>query len=768
MANDLRKVLDAIDGTSSVDALQSKLNFRSADWLDRALAALVADEMICEAEHSTGLLDFTSVEPSVQSDDSERKAQDLRAKIKARREGGERSPPGAGVRDQESEEKTRKLAEEKALREAADRARQEAEAQARKLAEEKALREAADRARQEAEAQTRKLAEEKALREAAERARQEAEAQARKLAEEKALREAADRARQEAEAQARKLAEEKALREAVERARQEAEEQVRRETEDRVRREAEEAASREAEERVRRETEDRIRREAEETASREAEEAASREAEERVRRETEDRIRRETEETASREAEERIRRETEDRIRRETEERVRQEAEAEAQRAVEDRVRQEAEDKAWRKAEEKSRSEEEKLARKRVGKKEPAVDSGKSLRWGKPVALGLLALIVLGLVAIHLISFDGQIPQFEKALAGQFQQPVKIKGLRLSLLPQTHLRLEGVAIGAEGQIRVSGIKAVGGLGNLFNDKKVFKSIELDSPVVTEEGLGWILFGKPLAQDVAFGQVGAVNARLESKNVSLPAVDAKLQSDGEGAWKTVVIESVDKNINLELTRKGETVQIDFKARSFKIPFGSDLTLDDLVASGTAERNQLAVTEFKSFSHGGILGGSARLKWGSQWTLAGELNAKQIDTSRLLPGLIDGARLAGVAAYAMQAADATKLFAANRVEGNFVLGRGTLLGVDLGRMLQGGTMSGETRFAEIAGNFVHDRGATQLKLVRLTEGGMSANGAVDVDASKNVRGRFAVDLKLPMEQRRASLAVSGTLTKVEWRR
>ena len=375
---------------------------------------------------------------------------------------------------------------------------------------------------------------------------------------------------------------------------------------------------------------------------------------------------------------------------------------------------------------------------------------------------------MLGLVAIHLISFDGQIPQFEKALAGQFQQPVKIKGLRLSLLPQTHLRLEGVAIGAEGQIRVSGIKAVGGLGNLFNDKKVFKSIELDSPVVTEEGLGWILFGKALAQDVAFGQVGAVNARLESKNVSLPAVDAKLQSDGEGAWKTVVIESVDKNINLELTRKGESVQIDFKARSIKIPFGSDLTLDDLVASGTADRNQLAVTEFKSFSHGGILGGSARLKWGPQWTLAGELNAKQIDTSRLLPGLIDGARLAGVAAYAMQAADATRLFAANRIEGNFVLGRGTLLGVDLGRMLQGGTMSGETRFAEIAGNFVHDRGATQLKQVRLTEGGMSANGAVDVDAGKNVRGRFAVDLKLPMEQRRASLAVSGTLTKVEWRR
>lgn len=608
LAGDLREILNAIDGMSTVEALRNKLGFVSASGLDEALAALVADDLI----HEAGVLP---------SPDSERKAQELRAKIKARREGAERSSVDVDTHEHESEEQARRETEEQA--------RREADAQARKLAEQQA--------------------------------------------EERARRDAEERARQEAAAQAQRIAEE----------------QARREAEEKVQREAEEEARREAE-------------------------------------------------------------------------RAEQETQA--------RLRMEADEKAWREAEEKFRREEAEAAeeaRTRAVAKAGKASSTKPRKWGLPVALGLLALIVIGLVAIHLVSYDGQIPQFEKAITAQFQQPVKIKAIHLSLVPRTQLRLEDVSIGAEGQVRVSRITAVGGVGNLFSEKKVFTSIELDSPLVTESGLGWMLFGKSPARDVAFGQVSASNARLESKNVSLPAFDAKLQFDGDGAWKTIVIESADKNLSLELAPKGEAVQIEFKARSFRIPFGSDLTLDDLVASGTANRAELAVAEFKGFAHGGILGGNARLKWGANWSLAGELNARQIDTARLLPGTMDG-RLAGTAVYAMQAPDGAKLFAANRLEGNFVVARGTLFGVDLGRLLQGGGMSGDTRFTELAGSFVHERGATQLRQVRLSEGAISANGTAEVDADSNVRGRFAVELKMSAEQRRANLAAGGTLKKIEWRR
>ena len=816
LANDLRKVLEAIDGTSSVDALQSKLNFRSADWLDRALAALVEKELICEAQSATGpgLLDFTSAPSGPQIEDSQRKAEEgarreteerarHEADVKARREAEEkakaRHEADAKAR-REAEEKTRREAEEKARREAEsearkeaeDKVRRDAEEQKQKLGEEQELKLAAERvrsraaeaARQEAEKQA-KLAEEQELQRAAERVRSRAAEHARKEAEEQARKSAEEQERKAAEEQERHIAAERARQEAEEQARKLAEEQERRKAAERAREEAEAKARKLAEDLARRDAEDKVRREADEKVRREAEEQVRRKAEEQARKDAEEKVRREAEEKARREAEEAARREEEAQGRRETEEKVPQEA-VEAARGDAERARQEAEtkvrvaaeEKACRESEENLRREQEAAANKlanakaktnaKAAAKEGQARLTRSRKWGKPLALGIAALLVAGLVTIHLISFDGQIPQFEKLLAGQFQQPVKIQALRLSLVPQPQLRLEGVSIGSEGQIRIPRLKAIGALGNLSGDKKVFKSVELDSPVVTEAGLGWILFGKPLARDVVFGEVSALNVSLESKNLSLPAFDAKLQSDGDGVFKAIVIESVDKNLNLELTSKGESVQIDFKARSFRIPFGSQLTLDDLVASGTANRNELAVTEFKGFAYGGILSGKAMLKWGTNWSLSGELNAKQVDTSRLLPGLMGDGRLVGTAAYAMQAPDAAKLFAANRLEGDFIVSRGLLLGVDMGRMLQGGAIRGETRFAEVTGSLVRDRGATQLKQVRLTEGAMTANGTVEVDANDNVQGRFAIELKRAAERQRATLAVSGTLKKVEWQR
>ena len=653
LAHDLRPVLNAIDDMSSVETLRSKLDPLSAAEVDEALATLAAEDFIRESTSSTSASAPSAAEHL-------RKAQELREKLKARRQGAERSTPETDAAEQQSHEQARRDAEEEAGREAAERARQEAEAKARRDAEEEAGRKAAERAQQEVEAKARRDAEEEAGRKAAERARQEAEAKARQGAEEEAGRQAAERARQEAEAQARQSAEEEAGNEAAERTRQRAEVQA----------------------------------------------------------------------------------------------------------------RLLAEEQAWLESEEKIRREEQaeasRLANAKGASPGEKARSGIPRNWGKTLGLGLVSLVVLALVAIHLISFDGQIPQFEKALAGQFQQPVKIQALHLALVPLPHLRLEGVSIGSDGQIKVPRIKAFGELGNLFSDRKVFKSLELDSPVVTEEGLGWILFGKALGRDMVFGQVSALNASLESKNVSLPAFDAKLQIDGEGAWQTIAIESLDKNLNLELVPKGQSVQIDFKARSFKIPFGSALTLDEMVAKGVADRSGLSLTEFKGFAYGGILDGNASLKWGTNWSLAGELNAKQIDIARMVPELMDGGRLAGKASYGMQAPEAAKLFTTLRLEGNFVIPRGTLLGVDLGSVLQGGGARGDTRVTDLTGSFVHDRGATQLRQVRLNESAMSATGMADVDADQNVRGRFAADLRLSAEQRHANLTISGTLKKLEWRR
>ncbi|MCF8178340.1 MAG: hypothetical protein K9J74_07515 [Sulfuritalea sp.] len=532
-----------------------------------------------------------------------------------------------------------------------------------------------------------------------------------------------------------------------------------------MQRDAEEQAQNEKEALAREEAEKQARREAEEQARLDAEAEARRKAEELARQAAEAQAQREAEERARLAAAEQARRDTEEQVRREAEERVRREEEALDRLAAEESARLEAEKQA-------RQHEKEAKARKRA-KEDASVASKNAVAgwlrtWGKVFALGLTVLILVVLGAIHLISFDGQIPQFEKALSGQFQQPVKIKSLHLSLIPRPHLRFDEVTVGGEGQIRILRVNAMGHLGGLFSEKKDFKSIELDSPSVTEDGLRWILFGKPVAKEVGLGQVSVMNAQLELKHVSVPAFAAQLKLDETGAWSSIAMESNDRNIKLILAPKDESVQFDFDARSFKIPFGSKLTLEDWTAKGTADRNGLSLSEFKGFVVGGFLSGQARLDWRANWNLTGELRAKQIDAELLAPGVLSNARLAGAASLSMQAPESAKLFASPRLEGNFVSERGTLLGVDIARMLQGRGIRGDTRFVDLTAGFVHEQGATHLRQLHLSEGAMSASGTVDIDAEMNVSGRLLVDLKLESDRRRATLAISGTSRNVTWDR
>ncbi len=642
LAPDVFRLLQAIDGSSTVESLRGKLGHLSAEQLEEALDTLAGDDFIEELESPTS---ENGAGQSVSSAaEAQRRALALRAKIKARREKADRLAPEADAGESQG-----KLATQ-----------DENEARAREDAESKLQREAEERAREEAAANARREAEERAREEAAANALREAEERARQEAEAKARRDAAALVQQEAEAAARRQAEEQARFEAEERARQEAE--------------------------------------------------------------------------------------------------------------LRDRLA--AEDAARQAEEEKNRKSEKKAKARKRSKDKSASASGNAILgwlrvWGRGLAFGLVALVAIGLGLLHLISFDGQIPRFEKALTGQFQQPVKIKALHLSLLPRPHLRLEDVSVGAAGQIRVARIKAMGSIGNLFSDSKVFNAVELDSLLLDDEALGWVLFGKPLARDVLAGQISVLNAKLESKYLSLPDFSAVLKADDGGVWTSIALESLDKSFSLKLAPQGEKVQLGIDAKSFKVPFGAAFTLEDWVAKGTADRNGIVLSEFKGFVVDGFLSGDARLEWGANWSLSGDLQAKQMDAALLAPGALSDARLAGTAKYAMQAQEAAKLFAAPRLEGTIVIPRGTLLGVDIGRLLQGRGTRGTTRFVDLGANFVHERGATQLRQLRFGEGVMSASGTVDIDADSKVRGRLAVDLKLGTDQRRANLALSGTAASIEWR-
>ena len=750
-----------------------------------------------------------------ETEEAERKARE-EAERKAR-EDAERRAQEAAERErkaQEAAERERQEIDKRARREAEKQARREAEAYAR--AQEAARIEAEGRARKEAkeakEAERKARREAEAYAQAQEAAHVEAEAQARKEAEE-----AERRAREESERRARED-DERSAKEAAERERKQAEEKAARESaqqppvpvesgsslDDLVRietdfdavllasagaaaaapkrpAEADDALQKAAEEQARRLAEEQAAREAEARAREQADAAAERAEEARRREEEEERAPDEAGEPAQAhdfaEAQALAKAQEEETERHFAE--MEKELEAEGLVAGGGEKPSESRERARKREQDEARERERERERERAAAaaraheaeaalaaeaaaEEAPVRDRTPVNWGRPTAIALLLILVLGIISIPFIPFDGYIPQFEKLAGAYLQQPVKVKTLHLMLLPQPHWRLDDVSVGNQGQLTVSRVNAVAELGSMFSDKKVFDSIELESPVISEEGLLALLFGKPLGQDFKVARITAKNAKLDSKTFSLPALDATIAvGQKDGTWQSIALETPDHNTKLQFTPDGAGAHVEVQTNAFSMPLNPAFALENFDAKGVMLPGELRLSEFNGGIYGGYLSGSADLKWGANWSLSGEIKARAIDPGKLAQKLIEGGSVEGKAAYALQGKSYATLFAAPHLEGSFAVARGTLLGVELGRFLQGGGVGGKTEFAELTGNFVRDAGKTQLRQVHLASGPLSASGNADADAANRISGRFLVEIKSSVAQARANLALSGTL-------
>lgn len=773
---------------------------------DAAAKAKAQAEVEAAAKHK-------AAEEQVRREAEEKARREAEAKLKAETEAKVRA---------EAEAKAKAEAEEKARREAEAKAKAQAEAAAvaqRKAAEEQARREAEEKARREAEeakarAEAERLrlaAENERLRQEAERLRLEAEQkvkaaaeQARQEAEAKARRETEARLRAEAEAKAeaaaaaqRKATEEQARREAEEaKARAEAEARARKEAEERARREAEEAKARaEAEAREKQEAAVRAQREAEEARLREEAmrlriEAECKEkaaAEEKARQAEEARVRAEAErkeqEAAAAKAHEKAaaqaRREAEEQARREAEA-ARAHAEAEAE-----RQRLEAERRARQAAEEQQRLEEIALEAERRAQSlmidqagSATVSAGMSAGGASGVRRDkrnatrnylriAMIVVVVALAILHVVPFDGRLAALEQAASAQFGQPVKAAGAHFWLFPP-QWRIKEVRIGDKAQVRVALVKASTSPLALFGDAPI-GALQLETVQLDGEGLAWILLGRTQAKGLGFTRVAAHDVQLRSSFGGVPPFDAEATLDANGRWQSIKLTTAERKFGAELTTAGDGAEIKLDAAMYQLPLtltaeapppGSPV-LKNFNASGRLSAQGFDIAEFSGETHDGYLSGKARLSWATGWSLTGEVAAKALDTVALVPGMADGGLLGGKANFTMQSATPDALMSTLTLDGDFVVERGALKGVDLSRVLRGVGSGSRTPYDSLSGQFVYRDGKTQLSNVVMDAGQLTARGNAEAMADKRLSGRFEVQLKSPSMTARSGMTITGTL-------
>ena len=636
-----------------------------------------------------------------------REAEDLRFKVEEER----RAREEAERRAREEAERTKREAAERARREGEEKkAREEAEALRKKLEEERRAREEAERKAEE-ERQKRdrvRLAELQKIQEEEERrqredeaARKAREAEERREAEEhqrqiRLAREAEDKKRRDADA--RKKKEEESRRWEQEEARRKSDDAYRQRAEqedkERAEREVVEAAERAEAEKKAAAAADALagslmadldsfsKREEEER--KEKQEQEKKEREERLRRAQEEEAQREREESErkARKAEEKRRREEEELKRKEEEERVAREAEAK-QKEEEEQKRKEREEKARRKDDipitssdlgrDDITDEERKLtpeARKALRDREREVKrlrargdvpSAKAataykrkqpIKWGKPVALALFFLLLGGIGVVNFLPLSTV--EYERLASDALGAPVKIGSARMWVLAGVQIRFERVQVGET--IRIAEVRAVPELAALLNDRKAFSRVEIDKLSLPQAALGGALFGVMKSDRLRVARVVAKDLKLEGP-LALPVIDVDVQIGSDG--RVLSVQLAGERTGGQLTSRGEGLAFEVTLGNLTLPFQEKLAITDFGMKGTADRQGMTLTEFDGRLYDGTVVGKARLQWGAQWSLQGEVQGRTMNAAVFAPQLVSEGRFEGRGRFALAAPEPAKL-------------------------------------------------------------------------------------------------------------
>jgi len=701
-----------------------------------------------------------------------REAEELRFKIEEER----RAREEAEHRAREEAERTRRQAEERARRETEEKkAHEEAEALRRKYEEEKQAREEAER-RADEERQKRE-------RERTEEERREAEEHQRQI---RLAREAEDRKRRDADA--RKKKEEEAKRWEVEEARRKSDDTYRQraEQEDKARAEREvvEAAeraeaekraaheadalagslladldsfsSRQDEERKTQEEQDRLERAEAERRAQEEQAQREREEAERKARKAEERRRREEEEQAQREAEEQREREVAARRREEEAERKKKERESLARNkevgdipiSSADLDRGDIEDderKLAPEARKALRDREREVARARSrgdvsGKKAAVAYRRKQpTQWGKPVAIFLFLTLAIGAGVANFVPLDTA--EYEKAATEAVGAPVKIGAARMWVLTGVQLRFERVTVGDAAKI--AAIRAVPEFTSLLGDDKVFTRLELEKAVVQQAALGDALLGTLKQGRLQVARLVAKDVRFEGP-LALPPMDVDASIGPSG--KVFSVKLSGERVNGLITPRAQDLAFEVTMGSFSVPFVDKLTLAEFGMKGSAERTGISA-EFDGRLYDGTVVGKARIEWGAQWSVQGEIQGRTMNAAVFAPQMVSEGRFDGRGRFALGGAEPAKLGETARLDGEFTVIKGALGSFDLSRALQSSAAqaSGRTPFSELGGRVSVAGAALAFRDLKLTSGLLGARSSLDVDPKGGLSGRVDAELR-----------------------
>lgn len=397
--------------------------------------------------------------------------------------------------------------------------------------------------------------------------------------------------------------------------------------------------------------------------------------------------------------------------------------------------------------------------------------------WLKRILVALAILLVIAVASPFFITLDDYIPRIEKEASARLNEPVSIKSIRFSALPLPHVTIDGITVGTTNDIKLGKVRVTPALFSLLQSTKVIRSIEIDSLALTQKGMDKIAAwaksdtGK-LPEQPPQARVESIRlnkAQVSFGKASLGPFDARVSLDSKGGLEDASITMQDGKFRALVKSDKSKYLIDISAKSWTSQVGPPLVFDELVVKGEATPDDASLGEVSARLYGGSAIGKMTISWKKGMQLNGNFDIKQVETQKIASLLSPGARVSGRLSakpvFSASAASADQLANALRLKALFNVQNGVLNGVDIQKAATSlnaqGAAGGETRFEQLSGHLLMERGGYRFTQLRIASGALAADGEVNVSPDKALSGRINAQVKALGASTSVPLNVAGTV-------
>jgi uncharacterized protein involved in outer membrane biogenesis len=387
---------------------------------------------------------------------------------------------------------------------------------------------------------------------------------------------------------------------------------------------------------------------------------------------------------------------------------------------------------------------------------------------------GIILFVVIALLAIvpFFISLNNYIPALEKEAATVLGEPVSIDSLHASLFPVPHARIDGIVVGASEDISIGKVTLTPDLWSLFSSAKVIRTVDVENVALSHKAfsiLTALTQQKPSSTKIRVEKIHIHAATVKLEQSSFGPFDVRVQVSSLQQPGELVLTTRDGALKARAVPEGARYALEVTARDWTPPMGPAIRFDELTVKGTAHSEGADLNYIAGKLYGGTMVGKVSIGAAKELTLRGNLELKSIELKHAVALVSPKTRVSGLLdakpVFSSYARTAAQLGEALRLETPFTVRDGVLYGFDLmkaatsfGREASAG---GETRFDQLEGQLVMERGAYRFSDLNIASSGIAARGNVAISSSKALSGQLSTNVKALGKNAGIPLIVAGTL-------